>query len=191
MKQTSSGTPALRRRCVPRPLFRQIQPIGGRQARVVIGDRKRYRHLTIVLLAEFPQYCRPTPTQRRPGLGKPVSSMIHASIGPCRSIPGSTISRTFAKTCSSDQPPHQQNATAIGVGRGPFRRRNRSCRLHTLALARNHQPHAIIPKRFDPVRVSDHAPQTLHIRRKPDSLHYLRRPEPSQPPHADSWNLGK
>jgi hypothetical protein len=29
--------------------------------------------------------------------------MIHASIGLCRSIAGSTISRTFANTLSSDQ----------------------------------------------------------------------------------------
>jgi len=29
--------------------------------------------------------------------------MIHASIGPCRSIEGSTISRTLASTFSSDQ----------------------------------------------------------------------------------------
>jgi hypothetical protein len=31
--------------------------------------------------------------------------MIQASIGPCRSISGSTISRTLAKTASSDQCP--------------------------------------------------------------------------------------
>ena len=35
-------------------------------------------------------------------MGKPVSSMIQASIGPWRSIAGSTISRTLAKTFSSD-----------------------------------------------------------------------------------------
>ena len=31
--------------------------------------------------------------------------MIHASIGPCRSIAGNTISRTLANTFASDQPP--------------------------------------------------------------------------------------
>jgi hypothetical protein len=36
-------------------------------------------------------------------LGKPVSSMIHALIGSCRCIEGSTISRTLASTFSSDQ----------------------------------------------------------------------------------------
>jgi hypothetical protein len=35
-------------------------------------------------------------------LGKLVSSMIHAKIAPCRSISGKTISRTLAKTRSSD-----------------------------------------------------------------------------------------
>ena len=56
-------------------------------------------------LPSSPQYCRATPTECRPCLGKLVSSMIHASIGPCRSISGSTISRTLANTRSSDQSP--------------------------------------------------------------------------------------
>src|SRR5207253_11416379 len=52
-----------------------------------------------------PQYCRATPTECCPFLGKLVSSMIHASIGPWRSNSGSTSSRTFARTFSSDHPP--------------------------------------------------------------------------------------
>jgi len=36
------------------PLFRQVKLIGDRQARRVIGDRKRHRNLTIVGLAEPP-----------------------------------------------------------------------------------------------------------------------------------------
>jgi DNA topoisomerase III len=57
----------------------------------------------------------------------------------------------------------------IGVGRvkTPFRRRNRRHRLDALALARHHQPHAIIAKRFNPIRVPDYARQTLDVRRKP------------------------
>src|SRR5712691_222266 len=50
----------------------------------------------------LPQYCEATPTECLPCLGKPVSSMIHASIGPWRSIAGSTISRTLASTFASD-----------------------------------------------------------------------------------------
>ena len=38
---------------VLRPVFRQIQLIGHRQARMVIGDRQRHGDLTIVLLAEL------------------------------------------------------------------------------------------------------------------------------------------
>jgi hypothetical protein len=38
-------------------------------------------------------------------LGNDVSSTIHASIGPCRSIDGSIISRTLARTASSDHGP--------------------------------------------------------------------------------------
>jgi hypothetical protein len=34
-----------------------------------------------------------------------IGAMIHASIGPCRSISGTTISRTLPRTFSSDQPP--------------------------------------------------------------------------------------
>src|SRR6202035_2722876 len=56
-------------------------------------------------LPSWPQYCRATPTECRPFLGKPVSSMIQASTGPWSSIAGNTISRTLAKTFSSDQLP--------------------------------------------------------------------------------------
>jgi hypothetical protein len=45
------------------------------------------------------------PTECVPCLGKDVSSIIHASIRPCFSIAGSTISRTLANTFSSDQDP--------------------------------------------------------------------------------------
>src|SRR5207249_11765076 len=38
--------------------------------------------------------------------------------------------------------------------------------LHTLALARQYQPGAIVAQRADPVGVSEHTRKTLHIRRK-------------------------
>src|SRR5215472_19339763 len=44
-----------------------------------------------------PQYCRATPTECFPCFGKPVSSTIHATTGPCFCIAGSTCCRT----CSS------------------------------------------------------------------------------------------
>src|SRR5271154_2685957 len=88
-----------------RPVLRQIKLIGHRQARMMIGQRQRYCDLAIVLLASCPQYCRATPTECWPCLGKPVSSMIQASIAPCRCIWGTTISRTLASTFSSDHFP--------------------------------------------------------------------------------------
>src|ERR1700733_8293381 len=54
-------------------------------------------------LPSWPQYCRATPTECLPFLGKPVSSMIDASIGPSASILGSTVWRILVRTASSDQ----------------------------------------------------------------------------------------
>src|SRR5215510_5617959 len=87
---------------VRRPLLWQIQTMSHRQARMMICKRKGYGDLTIVLLASWPQYCRATPTECRPFLGKPVSSMIQAAIGPLRSIAGSTNSPTLASIAASD-----------------------------------------------------------------------------------------
>ena len=70
-----------------------------------IRQRQRHRDLAIVLLAELAAILPRHPHRMLPFLGKPVSSMIQASIGPCRSIAGSTISRTLARTVSSDQRP--------------------------------------------------------------------------------------
>jgi hypothetical protein len=42
------------------------------------------------------------PAEALEALGKDVSSMIQASIGPCRTIEGTTSSRTFANIRSSD-----------------------------------------------------------------------------------------
>ena len=46
-----------------------------------------------------------TPTECRPFLGKPVSSMIDTSIGPCCVMAGTTNSLTLARTFSSVTPP--------------------------------------------------------------------------------------
>src|SRR6266446_6783338 len=61
---------------------------------------------------EHPQYCRATPTECCPFLGKLVSSMIHASIGPWRCNSGSTSSRTFARTFSSDDLPSPRKCSS-------------------------------------------------------------------------------
>ena len=70
----------------------------------MIGDRQRHRHLAIGLLAELPAILMVHADRMLAlALGNDVSSMIHASIGPCFSIAGTTISRTLASTFSSDQ----------------------------------------------------------------------------------------
>src|SRR5260370_673747 len=53
------------------PFPRQIQPIGDRQAGMMVGDRQRHRHLTIGLLAELPAVLMMDPDRMRPFLGKP------------------------------------------------------------------------------------------------------------------------
>ena len=50
-RQEPRPWPSLRDRS---PSSRQIEPIGDRQARLIVGDRKRDRDLAIVLLAELP-----------------------------------------------------------------------------------------------------------------------------------------
>src|SRR5262249_28645498 len=55
---------------IARPLLRQIQPIGHRQARIVIGDRQRHRDLTIVLLAKLAAILSSHPDRMPPFLGK-------------------------------------------------------------------------------------------------------------------------
>ena len=89
--------------CVRSPIFRQIQLIGDRQTRRVIGDRKRHRDLTIVGLAKPPAilsghayrmnaFLREARVVDNPGLDLPL-----------RRDAGRTSSRTLARTASSDQ----------------------------------------------------------------------------------------
>src|SRR6267143_5534675 len=56
---------------VPRPLLRQIQPVGDRQAAVVISQRQRNRDLTVVLLAELTAILSGHPNRMPPLFGKP------------------------------------------------------------------------------------------------------------------------
>jgi hypothetical protein len=81
-------------------------------------------------------------------LGKPVSSTIHALIGPCRSIFGTTSSRTLASTRSSDQRSlADEMQQLLMLHRNPARRRHRRHRLNALAALRRQQPGAIIAQR--------------------------------------------
>src|SRR5262250_336151 len=53
------------------PLARQIEPIGDRQAGMMVGDRQRHRHLAIGLLTELPAVLMMHPDRMRTFLGKP------------------------------------------------------------------------------------------------------------------------
>jgi hypothetical protein len=85
--------------------LRKIQAIGHRKAAIGVASDSDTATWQLSCLPSWPQYCRATPIECLPFLGKPVSSMIQASIGPCRSIAGTTICRTFVSTRSSDQRP--------------------------------------------------------------------------------------
>jgi hypothetical protein len=124
---------------VLRPIFRQIQLIGYWQARLMIGDRQRHRHLAIVLLAELaavlprhanrvapllgqarvvddPRLDRPMPFHRR--------QYQFAHFGQnCRVRP-----RRFA----------DEMQQRLMLRSNACRRRHRRHRFHTLALARHH-----------------------------------------------------
>jgi hypothetical protein len=53
------------------PRARQIEPIGNRQAGMMVGDRQRHRHLAIGLLAELPTVLMMRPDRVLAFLGTP------------------------------------------------------------------------------------------------------------------------
>ena len=135
---------------------------------MMIGNRKRYGDLTIVLLAKLTAILTPDPNRMSSLLGKagviddpdfdrPVA--FHLRQYHFAHLGQNLLVGPVAFTNKMQQ--------RLMLGRGPFRRRNRGHRFDALALARHHQPHAIISKRSGPVRVSNRAPQTIDIRRKP------------------------
>src|SRR3954449_1644861 len=101
-------------------------------------------------LPSWPQYWRATPTECRPFLGKPVSSMIQASIAPLPSITGRVSNRQGQLLYPAENPfvrPRRvgdEMQQRLVLGRDPGRRRHRRDRLDALALARQQQAQAII-----------------------------------------------
>jgi hypothetical protein len=74
--QVASGAPEGHR--VPVPALREEQPPLQR-AGGVLGDRvDRHPNWQLAVLPSVPEYCRWTPTECSPSLGKPVSSTTHA-----------------------------------------------------------------------------------------------------------------
>src|SRR5215218_6981176 len=73
-------------------------------------------------LPSWPQYWRATPTECRPFLGTPVSSMIQASMGPARSIAGRTRSRTLVSVWMRDVLGTSDDLQGLGQDAGIERR---------------------------------------------------------------------
>src|SRR5450755_231565 len=87
---------------IVRPFLWQVQAIRHRQARMAVGKRQRHRDLAVIFLASWPQYCRATPTERRPALESPVvisgTKLRQASSAQDRQLPKSDI---FVLNCES------------------------------------------------------------------------------------------
>lgn len=144
------------RKQIVEPVFGQIKRQEGSGSSCSAASTK--------CLPSCPQYCRATPTEWTPFLGKPVSSMIHASIGPRRSICGRTSSRTCASTASSGPPSGTDKMQQrLVLRRCPIRYRHRRQRLHALALARQQKSRTVIPQRLAPIGMPDHAFQPRYI----------------------------
>src|SRR6516164_4762060 len=84
------------------PLARQIEPIGDRQARMMVGDRQCHRYLAIGLLAELPAVLMMHPDRMRAFLGKPCVVDDPHFDRTRRVIDDTTCSRTLASIFSSD-----------------------------------------------------------------------------------------
>ncbi len=149
------------------PRFRQIQPIGHRQAGMRVGNRKRDCDLAIVLLAEL--------TTILSGYTDRMAALLRkAGI-----VDDPGLDRPTAQDHRQHHLPHfgqhllirpatlaDKVQQRLMLRRGSLRRRHRSDRFHALASAGHQQPRAIIPKRPRPVRVADHADKTLNVSRK-------------------------
>ena len=152
---------------IRRPLFRQIQPIGHRQAGVVIGNRQRHRDLTIVLLAELAAILPCHPYRMPALLGK---ARVVDDPGLDRPMPLDLRQHHLAHLGQDllvrPAPFADKMQQRLMLRRRPLRCRHRRHRLYALALARHHQANAVIPQRPGPVRMADHAHKSLDIRRK-------------------------
>ena len=151
-------------RLVPSPIFRQIQPIGDRQAGGVIGDRKRHRDLTIVGLAEPPAilprdahrmnaFLREARVVDNPRLDLPLRldrrQDEFAHFGENRLVRPSRLTDQMQKR--------------LMLGRNPSRRNDRRHRLHALAFTGHQQANAIILERPRPVPAPHNCRQGIDI----------------------------
>jgi hypothetical protein len=153
--------------CVRSPIFRQIQLIGDRQTRRVIGDRKRHRDLTIVGLAKPPAILprdayrmntllRKARVVDNPGLDLPLRldrrQDQFAHLGQNRIVRPSRLADQMQKR--------------LMLSRNPGRRNDRRHRLDALAFAGHQQANAIILERSRPIRPAQNRRQGFDIFRK-------------------------
>ena len=176
---------------VVRPDFGEIEPIGDRQTRMMIGDRERHGDLAVVRLAQPPAILPRHADRMRTLLLKPCvvddpgfDASLHRKRRRCkfanlrqhrlvrpRRLPNKVQQRLMRR-------------------RGARRRHHRSDRLDALALAGHQQTGAIIQQRARSVRVPEHARQIVHVSRKP-RLALPPRPvhTPGHRPRRAPWFL--
>ena len=103
---------------------------------------------------------------REPCLGKLVSSMIQTSIGPSRSVSGSTISRTLASTTSSDHMPSATKCKSTWCCAPTRSGAAAAIELDALSFARKQQARAAVTHRPDASRMPHHAGEPIEIPRE-------------------------
>src|ERR1700674_2708615 len=150
------------------PVFRQIQPIGHRQARRVVGNRQRYGDLAVRLLAQLPAVLGRHPNRMPSLLGK---ARVVDDPGRDRSMTLDLRQHHLANLGQNrlvrPSPLADKMQQRLMLCRSSPRRRDRSHRLNALALTRHHQAPAIVAQWPSPIRMPDHAHKTLDIVRKP------------------------
>ena len=159
---------------------------------MAIGQRQRYRHLAIVLLAELTAIL-PRHADRMPSLlGK---ARVVDDPGRDRAVPLNLRQHHLAHL--GQYPLVQPTAQAdkmqqrLMLGRHPRRSRHRRQRFDALAFARHHQAHAIVPQWTLSISVADYTHKPLDIRVKPRStvisqVHLSPHAGSESPPLCDS-----
>src|SRR3984957_17721370 len=150
------------------PRLRQVQPVGHRQARVVIGKRQRYRRLAVRLLAKLSAVLVRYPDRMSSLLGK---ARVVDDPGLDRAVTLDPRQHHFAHLAqhlrvgpASLADKMQQR---LMLRRRSPGRRDRRHRLYALALARHDQSRAIIAQWTRTIRVPDHTHKPIDIAAKP------------------------
>jgi hypothetical protein len=133
----------------------------------VVGNRQRYRDLTVRLLAKLPAVLVRYPNR--------VSSLL----GKARVVNDPSLNRSATLDLRQHQLANLGQDPLVGpspladkmqqrlvLGRSSLRRRDGSHRLNTLTCVRYNQARAIVTQWPHPIRVPDHAHNTLDVPRK-------------------------